>query len=175
MADAGDPQRATADPRETDAFLDLLIPLMNGPVVAREAYRMSLWSNFFNGPIYKQLQKSHRLLRDEVNTLFCLAHRDDLTQRDICMVMGRPKNSVSRAIARLAERDLIEVRDDPGDGRRARLRLKPEGRRLYEETSRIFVAREARMLATLTRREREQLDRLLTKLMESHADWSEPY
>jgi DNA-binding MarR family transcriptional regulator len=115
------------------------------------------------------------LVRDEVNTLFCLAHLDDLNQRDICLVMGRPKNSVSRAISRLIERDLIETREDPGDGRRAKLRLKPEGRKLYETTSRLFVAREALMLEALATRERTQLDAILTKLMNAHKAWSELY
>ncbi|WP_272011035.1 MarR family winged helix-turn-helix transcriptional regulator [Roseovarius sp. ZX-A-9] len=168
-------QTAGKNGQDRDEFLDLLAPMMAGPVVARDAYRMSLWSNFFNGPVYKQLQKTHGLVRDEVNTLFCLAHLDDLNQRDICLVMGRPKNSVSRAIARLVERDLIEARGDPGDRRRAKLRLKPKGRALYETTSRLFVEREAKMLASLTPREREQLGAILTKLMESHHEWSELY
>lgn len=175
MEETSPPQEGPKATLETDEFLDLLQPMMEGPVVARDAYRMSLWANFFNGPIYKQLQKSHKLSRDEVNTLFCLAHVDDLNQRDICLVMGRPKNSVSRAIARLVERSMIEVSTDPNDGRRGRLRLKAEGRYLYQETSRLFVAREAKMLAALTQSERGQLDGLLTKLMNAHSDWSELY
>lgn len=156
-------------------FLELLIPLMSAPGVAKDAYRMSLFANFFNGPVYAVIHKRLRLLRDEVNTLFCLAHFEGLSQRDICLVMGRPKNSVSRAISRLLERGLIAVTDDPDDGRMGILSLKPAGRELYEETRQLFVDREKQMLESLTTRERATLDRILTKLMESHAGWSELY
>lgn len=156
-------------------FLNLLAPLMAAPGVAKDAYRISLIGNFFNGPIYVAIYNRHKLLRDEVNTLFCLAHFPELIQKDICLVMGRPKNSVSRAISRLVKRDLIAVADDPNDGRRGVLTLKPAGRKLYEETKRLFVEREEKMLAGLNARERRSLDKLLTKLMDHHKDWSELY
>lgn len=156
-------------------FLDLLEPLMAAPGVARDAYRISLVANFFNGPVYADIYRQHRLLRDEVNTLFCLGHFSELSQRDICLVMGRPKNSVSRAISRLVKRDLISVADDPRDGRRGLLRLKPAGRKLYKETKLLFVEREEKMLTGLSAGERRTLDRLLTKLMKTHEDWSEIY
>ncbi|MGR3315285.1 MarR family winged helix-turn-helix transcriptional regulator [Roseovarius indicus] len=158
-----------------DRFLELLVPLMSSPGVAKNAYRMSIFANFFNGPIYAVIQKRFRLLRDELNTLFCLAHFEELSPRDICLVMGRPKNSVSRAISRLQERDLIEVRDDPSDARVDLLKLKPAGHHLYEETRRMFVDREEQMLSSLTNREKDTLDRLLTKLMRSHETWSDLY
>lgn len=154
-------------------FLALLEPMMDAPDVARDAYRISLVGNFFNGPVYVTIQKHYGLLRDEINTLFCLAHCPDLIQTDICLVMGRPKNSVSRSIARLVQRDLISVRDDPGDGRKGVLSLRPGGRELYEKTRRLFVEREEQILASLTKSDRASLDRLLTKIMKSHENWSE--
>jgi len=87
--------------------------------------------------------------------------------------MGRPKNSVSRAIGRLLARNLIAVRDDPTDGRKGVLTLRAEGRELYEETRLLFVEREQKMLASLTKADRVALDRLLTKIMNSHENWSE--
>lgn len=156
-------------------FLELLSPLMAAPGVAKDTYRISLIGNFFNGPIYVEIYKRHKLLRDEVNTLFCLAHFPELIQRDICLVMGRPKNSVSRAISRLVKRDLIAVADDPRDGRRGVLTLKPAGRKLYNQTRQLFVERENLMLASLNARERRSLDKLLTKLMTHYKDWSDLY
>jgi len=154
-------------------FLELLEPMMNAPGVARDAYRISLVGNFFNGPVYVAIQKEFGLLRDEINTLFCLAHFPELTQTDICLVMGRPKNSVSRAISRLLRNDLISVRNDPDDGRKGVLTLRPQGHDLYEKTRSLFVEREERMLGTLTKADRASLDQLLTKIMNSHENWSE--
>jgi len=164
--------RAPAGSRD---FLDLLVPLMDAPGVARDAYRISLVANFFNGPVYADIYKQHKLLRDEVNTLFCLGHFPELTQRDICLVMGRPKNSVSRAISRLVKRGMISVAEDPQDGRRGLLTLRPAGRKLYLETRLLFVEREAKMLAGLNAAERRTLNQLLTKLMTTHKDWSDLY
>ncbi|MDP3342163.1 MarR family winged helix-turn-helix transcriptional regulator [Frigidibacter sp.] len=166
-----DPRGAAT--RGSSRFLELLEPMMAAPGVARDAYRISLVGNFFNGPIYLVIQKQFGLLRDEINTLFCLAHFPELSQTDICLVMGRPKNSVSRAISRLLQRGLIAVRDDPDDGRKGVLSLRPEGYRLYQDTRRLFEEREAQMLASLTKADRATLDRLLTKIMASHEDWSE--
>jgi len=162
-----------AKTRSPGRFLELLEPMMAAPGVARDAYRISLVGNFFNGPVYVTIQKRHGLLRDEINTLFCLAHFPELTQTDICLVMGRPKNSVSRSIARLLQRGLISVRDDPDDGRKGVLSLRPKGHELYEKTRRLFVEREEQILASLTKADRASLDRLLTKIMKSHEDWSE--
>lgn len=167
--------RKTEDTGGEDRFLELLVPLMSSPGVAKNAYRMSIFANFFNGPIYAVIQKRFRLVRDEVNTLFCLAHFEELSPRDICLVMGRPKNSVSRAISRLLERDLIAIRDHPDDARVDILTLKPAGHALYDETRRMFVDRETQMLSSLTNREKDTLDRLLTKLMNAHESWSDLY
>jgi DNA-binding MarR family transcriptional regulator len=162
-----------AKTRSSGRFLELLEPMMDAPGVARDAYRISLVGNFFNGPVYVTIQKHYGLIRDEINTLFCLAHFPELIQTDICLVMGRPKNSVSRSIARLVQRDLISVRDDPGDGRKGVLSLRPRGRELYEKTRQLFVEREEQILASLTKSDLASLDRLLTKIMKSHENWSE--
>ncbi len=43
--------------------------------------------------------------------------------------------SVTRILKELVERDLVERRSDPADGRRAIILLKPEGRALVERTA----------------------------------------
>ena len=141
----------------------------------RDAYRITLWANFFAGPIFLDIEVQFGLLRDEFNVLACLHDFGPLAAKHVCALTGRPKNSVSRAVNRLTRRGLIGSRSDLRDRRQNVLRIEAEGRDLYERTLPRFVAREAAMLAPLSAGERGQLDRLLGKLMAAHADWSQTY
>jgi DNA-binding MarR family transcriptional regulator len=72
--------------------------------------------------------------------------------------------AVSRAVARLLERDLIQ-RDTHGDDRRRSvLELSPAGEEIYREVVPLARGYERRLLATLDDAERAQLDALLDKL-----------
>ena len=154
-------------------FLELLESMMDAPGVARDAYRIASLSNFFNGPVYVTIQKHYGLIRDEINTLFCLAHFPDSFRPTSASSWDGPRTASSRSIARWVQRDLISVRDDPGDGRKGVLSLRPRGRELYEKTRQLFVEREEQILASLTKSDRVSLDGLLTKIMKSHENWSE--
>ncbi len=141
----------------------------------RNSYRITLWANFFAGPIFADMEKQFGLLRDEFNILGCLHEYGPLAAKHVCALTGRPKNSISRAVSRLTARDIVDRQSDSRDRRQSVLRIKPEGRRLYKQILPRFVAREAIMLSALSSEERGQLDLLLGKLMAVHAEWSESY
>ena len=86
---------------------------------------------------------------------------------------GIPKNSVSRAVARLIDAGLLQRHADAADARRVILQLTRKGRKVYESILPRFVARQERMLAVLTPAELAEFDRLLDKLVERQDDWAE--
>jgi len=134
-------------------------------------YRISYLANFFVGPVYAEISRSCGLARSEFVVLFCLRNVGELTAQDVCQITGRPKNSVSQAVTKLAAAGLIRRRTDEQDARRAILGLTTRGRELYERLIPLFRLREEQMLAVLTPREREQFERLLRKLTLRPDDW----
>jgi DNA-binding MarR family transcriptional regulator len=76
------------------------------------------------------------------------------------------KGRVSRAVAGLMRRGLVERESDAFDARRTMLRLSLKGRATYRRIVPLAAARERALLAVLTAPERRQLERLLAKLHE---------
>lgn len=141
----------------------------------RLAYRLSWLANFYSGPIYRRLEMQLGLTRPEFIVVFCLAHAPGISAADICAATGRPKNSISRAVARLLRDRRIARRADPEDGRATILDLTVAGRSLYDSLLPEFRRREASMLAPLSEAERAELDRLLGKLVHRDDGWAEVF
>ena len=152
----------------------VLEALVRSTGVDLDGFRISLWAAFYTTPVFGQIERRFGLLRDENNVLFCLAHAGQLTAKTICQVLGRPKNTISRAVDRLLQRRLI--RRDPlaADRRHALLTLEPAGRHLIEQTTKLFAERQTDMLRALSPAERRALDRILTKLIADAEHWLAP-
>jgi DNA-binding MarR family transcriptional regulator len=73
--------------------------------------------------------------------------------------------TMTNRLDRLEARGLIKRIPNPQDRRSLDIELTPKGRRLVDEAVTRHVDNEARMLAGLGAREREQLDRLNRKLL----------
>jgi hypothetical protein len=98
-----------------------------------------------------------------------------LKEREADAASIEPKNSISRAVARLLRDGRIARRADPEDGRATILDLTDAGRALHDSLLPEFRAREARMVAPLSEAERAELDRLLGKLVHREDDWAEVF
>jgi DNA-binding MarR family transcriptional regulator len=139
-----------------------------------DGFRLSLWSGFYTNPVFAQIERSFGLLRDENNILFCLVHFGPLTAKSISDVLGRPKNSISRAVDRLLQRELIRSEPVKSDRRRVLLTIAPDGVELIGKTTALFHARQEEMLKPLSPVERTALDHILGKLMDHAEAWLRP-
>jgi len=137
------------------------------------AYRISFLANFFTGSVYRQVQARHGVARSEFVLVYCLRLAGELTAQQVCDITGRPKNSVSRAVNAMLARGYVARDTDPADARRGLLNLTRRGRELYDAAIQLFREREAAMLAPLSARERDTLDRLLAKLVLRDDAWAE--
>lgn len=135
-------------------------------------YRIGYLFNHFAGPVYKWSAAELGLHRPEFATLFCAAHLDDATASDVVTLTGIPKNSVSRAVAKLIGLGMLKSEADAQDARRAFLQLTAKGRKLYDAFLPRFRERQERMLSVLSGAERAELNRLLNKLVERDDDWA---
>ena len=87
-----------------------------------------------------------------------------LTARDVGQRATLDKVTVSRALARLTERGLVDRRTCSRDGRASVLRLSTSGRRLFARIAPLALAWERELLAGLSGRECELLGELIAKL-----------
>lgn len=138
-------------------------------------YRVGYLFNHFAGPVYKWTAAEFGLQRPEFATLFCIAHLGSPSASDVVELTGIPKNSVSRAVNRLIELDLIRRTTDKGDARRSVLSMNVAGRKLYDKILPRFQERQARMISVLSAAERAEFDRLLNKLVERDDDWAQAF
>jgi DNA-binding MarR family transcriptional regulator len=74
------------------------------------------------------------------------AGEEPLYQEEIAQAMGLNKANVSRIVARLRDKDLLEVMTKPGTGRRHQVRLKTRALELKDEMAGQFQAIHQRMV-----------------------------
>ncbi len=161
----------TPDVDHSPAPKAILDRMLGSDGIDVDGFRLSLWSGFYTTPVFAQIERTYGLLRDENNILFCLANYGQLTAKSVCDVIGRPKNSISRAVEHLLQRGLIRREQVQSDRRRALLTIEPEGLDLVTVTTGLFKARQDEMLGCLSAVERVALDAILTKLMANAGVW----
>ena len=167
------PSLATDDFDHAPSPKIVLDRILSSEGIDTDGFRLSLWSGFYTTPVFAEIERRHGLLRDENNILFCLRHYGPLTAKSVCDVLGRPKNSISRAAERLLQRNLIRREPVQSDRRHALMTIESEGLALIEESTALFAERERDMLACLSPVERVALDAILRKLMANAGPWFE--
>ena len=141
----------------------------NGPI--SDAWRFTLWSNYYTEPCFSVMSRDFDVGRDEFNVMSCLSSYGPMAAKTICEVTGRPKNSISRAVTRLSERKMIRRKINPLDRRESSLMLNESGRKLYERVLPVAIERQSTMLSGLSSSERALLDQVLNKLMQFRHEW----
>lgn len=136
-------------------------------------YRIGYLFNQCSGPVYRWTESELGIQRAHFATLFCIDHLPRLTATDIVELTGIPKNSLSRAVAKLKHDGMIRTEIDREDGRRVILHLTPKGRRIYAQILPRFQERQQKMLATLTTAEQRTFNTLLTKLVDREDGWAQ--
>ena len=143
-------RKQNADTFELDSFLP---------------YRLSLLSNTVSQGISASYRKRFDLSVTEWRVIAILGRYPGLTASEVMERGAMDKVAVSRAVAGLLERGLLERRAQEDDRRRRPLQLTTgKGRPLYEEVVPKALDYERRLLATLGQAERTALFGLVDKL-----------
>lgn len=135
------------------------------------AFRLNYLALRYNTPLYDWVQRTYGLSRVEYVVVYSLALSDGGQARDISETSGFPKNTLSRAIARLEDLGLIVRENLPGGGRNQPLSLSDSGWQLFEETLPAFEKFERMMLSALDADEQKTLADLLAKIVRAGDDW----
>ena len=148
-------QRAkTTAPTETvdiDRHLPALIAILGGKL-SRHALR-----EFGRGVDldFRQWRALHILGHDGPSTIIHVANR-----------LAMDQGGVSRAIASLEKRGLVERRADAHDRRKSIVSLTPGGIEMHEKTAAYSNARERRLLKPLSAKDQKHLKKMLCVLID---------
>lgn len=127
-------------------------------------YRLSVLSNRVSGAISGEYHRRFGLAITEWRVMAVLGRFPGLSAREVTERTAMDKVAVSRAVARLLERGLIQREIHGDDRRRSVLTLSADGFRVYDEVAPMVLECERQLLSPLTDEEREQLDKLIDKL-----------
>ena len=119
----------------------------------------------YNAPLYGWVEEHFGLSRAEFVVIYSLGLMDGVTASEIAASTAFPKNTLSRAVNRIASLGLIGRSEGENDRRQQNLTLTAAGRAVLDEAMPRFVALEAEMLVPLTLVERETLSTLMAKVV----------
>jgi DNA-binding MarR family transcriptional regulator len=109
-------------------------------------------------------QKRFGINVTEWRIMSLLAIEPGITASRICHVIGFDKGPVSRTLAQLQSRGLINIKTDPHDGRSHAIALTAKGRTTHDAVITVALERERRLLACLDPAEREVLIEMLRRV-----------
>ena len=109
-------------------------------------------------------QKKFGVNVTEWRIMSLLAIEPGITAARICSVIGFDKGPVSRTLAAMQKRNLIEIKAGPKDGRTNSISLSAKGRTKHNAVIVSALERERRLLSCLSPRERETLIDLLRRV-----------
>ena len=127
-------------------------------------YLLSITSNAVSDRIASEYSSRFGLKIPEWRVMAVLGRFPGLSAGEVAARTAMDKVAVSRAVARLLERALIQREIHGDDRRRSVLALTDEGFRVYDEVAPMVIEYHQRMLEPLTEEERTMLDRLIDKL-----------
>ena len=119
----------------------------------------------YNTPLYGWVEERFGLSRAEFVVIYSLGLLDGVTASEIAASTAFPKNTLSRAVNRIAKLGLIRRSEGENDRRQQNLALTPQGQAILDEAMPRFVALEAEMLAPLSLVEQETLSALMAKVV----------
>jgi DNA-binding MarR family transcriptional regulator len=124
-------------------------------------YRLSVLANTVSGTIAAGYAERFALSIAEWRVMAVLANEPGLSAAEVAMRTAMDKVAVSRAVTSLLKARRLERRMAAGDRRRSMLRLSAAGTEVYARVVPMALACEQELLEPLSRRDRQQLDRLL--------------
>lgn len=127
-------------------------------------YRLSVLSNTVSQAIAQIYEERFGLSVTEWRAMAVLGRYSGISAREVAMRTAMDKVAVSRAVARLMEKGLIERDTAEHDRRQSVLQLSTEGWAIYDQVAPLALEHEQRLLAHLDADEKRWLARILDKL-----------
>ena len=127
-------------------------------------YRLAVLAKIVGISLSKIYRERFGITNQQWRVIFALARQADCSASHIVHHAALDKVQVSRAVAGLIEKKLLERSADNIDRRNSILNLTIEGWKVYDQIAPEAIAFEARLKDSLDEREVALLDTLLSKL-----------
>lgn len=127
-------------------------------------YRLSVLSNTVSQAIARIYEERFDLSVTEWRAMAVLGRYDGISAREVALRTAMDKVAVSRAVARLLEKKLIERDTAEHDRRQSVLRLSEAGWAIYDQVAPLALEHERQLLDHLDAEEKQWLTRILDKL-----------
>lgn len=127
-------------------------------------YRLSILAQLVSESLHDLYAQPYGLTVTQWRVMAALGRFAPLTASEVGKRIVMDKVAVSRAVAGLMQRRLIERATDRDDRRRASLRLSARGRAMHARIVPIALDYEARLLDALSEPERRTFDGLADRL-----------
>lgn len=132
-------------------------------------YRLSVLAQLVSESLHDLYAPPYRLSVTEWRVMAVLGRFAPLTASEVGLRTVMDKVAISRAVAALLKRGLVERTPDPEDRRRATLKLSARGRAMHARIVPLALCYEDRLYKVLSETEREQFGRLSDRLL-AHAE-----
>jgi len=106
----------------------------------------------------------YRLMPANWKAMAAIGRYGPMSAKDVCARTTVEPDKVTRAVDRLVALRYVQRTRDPHDRRRVVLLLTPAGRKVYAHVETATRRIELMLRGALTQRERNELDRITTKL-----------
>lgn len=130
-------------------------------------YRLAKLANRVSRGFSAEYSASFGLSIPEWRVMAHLSQSDAVSVRELHLMADLEKSKASRAATRLEAAGLIEKRISPTDRRLVELSLSPKGQAMMAELIPIAFKYEADVLKSLSPEERDMLDRLIGRLLQT--------
>lgn len=130
-------------------------------------YRLSILAQIVSDSLHDLYAGPFGLTVTQWRVMAALGRFAPLTASEVGLRIVMDKVAVSRAVAGLMKRGLVERATDRADRRRASLRLSPRGRAMHARIVPIALAYEERLYRALDAEERRTFDELTQRMVAS--------
>jgi DNA-binding MarR family transcriptional regulator len=128
-------------------------------------YRLSILAQIVSDSLHDLYAGPFGLTVTQWRVMAALGRFAPLTASEVGLRIVMDKVAVSRAVAGLMKRGLVERATDRADRRRASLRLSPRGRAMHARIVPIALAYEERLYRALDAEERRTFDELTQRMV----------
>jgi len=128
------------------------------------SYLIGAISNILSIGGSRLYRRAYNIGLTEWRLMWVLAIAPPITAQRASQIMGLDKAAVSRAVAALERRGLVQIEPDPSDSRQRIIELSETGSELHGRIMIIAKERERRLLAPFTKEEVRTLAGLLRRM-----------
>ena len=131
-------------------------------------------SHFHAEKLFAQSLGHHGITSRQLALLVAVSQNPDVSQRRAGELIALDMNTVSDLLRRMEEKQLVERRNSPDDGRSVTIRISEEGKAMLEAVHLDNLKYQKQLTARLSDREGAQLKALLRTLLDLEGDCVAP-